>query len=511
MAIERTDEGWQAELKWALENNQPEYANEVRQMLGVTAGPEQPPPAPEPTGDYMPRSIAGEFAGAANNAVMDTLDFLVPGSINAASRLMGFGSPLPTFSEGFSNLPGANEQFMPSGTARDVVRAAGSTLPAAGSLMPSVGRNLASTRGVLAEIGGFGSASPGATQVARAATDQALNPKVAAMAERADEIGWPITPGDRSGSVTLKKLESAIDSFPMVSNPMHRIATKRQGILNRNAAESMGLRGDTALTSDVMGSTAEDISGTFKSLEGLDPLSVSDEFVDSLVGTQTAAKTRLFSDPQIEKTINRVFDMVDEQGVLKAEDYQSLTSQLKSKIRQAWKGDSPDPDFAQSLGEIVDALDQLALNDMNPAALSKLRDARSRWKALTTLEKSRSVRESGDVSGPLLANYLRRTDKGGYGRGGNVSDLYESARMSKAFPNAPDSGTAGRMLFQNMIANPVGTALGALASPLTTTAANTYMHGGGALQRTGRALSPKAGQLGSYFGRGFGALLEEEE
>jgi hypothetical protein len=203
----------------------------------------------------------------------------------------------------------------------------------------------------------------------------------------------------------------------------------------------------------------------------------------------------LFSDPDVGKTIDKVFDRVDAEGMLKAKDYQDMSSELKSKIRVAWRTPSPDPEFADSLSQVVDALDELAEGNMSGEALSKLHKARAQWRALQALENSRAIHESGEISGPLLANYLRRTDKGGYLRGKNDSDFYEAARLSKAFPRRPDSGTAGRMTVQNMFSSPVKTAATLATSPLTSTAANLYFYG---LPVAGRAI-----QAGSELAPGF--------
>jgi hypothetical protein len=269
----------------------------------------------------------------------------------------------------------------------------------------------------------------------------------------------------------------------------------------------------------VVGDTADDISAVFKDLALEGDIPVDGQFADELVAIGDSAKTRLFKDPAINETIDNVFDKIDDSGMLEAVNYQDMTSELKQKIRAAWKGESPDPYFAESLSGIVESLDRLAENAMDPQALSDLKRARARWKALTQLENSRSVKESGDVTGPLLANYLKRTDKGGYGRGGNTSDLYESARLSKAFPGQPDSGTAGRMSLQNMLQNPMGAAFGLAVSPLTSTLANAYIRGGGSATgaRAARRLldaielsgGRNVGPLIAPTGRAAGGYLED--
>ena len=390
--------------------------------------------------------VGGEFASAANRAILGGLDYIGPGAINAGLRLAGSDYQLPTLTGTFmENAPGAEGGFMEPGTARDVVQAAGQSVPLAAGLTPVQGRNLANLSGAAAEWMGLGTQAPVA-QIGSQAQD---------LISRADQIGFPLSPGERAGSEGMKRFESAIQSTPMPFNPMHRMTRQRQDLMNQVAAESIGVPGQTRLTQETMGDVADNLSAEFQRLGAENDLIVTEEFTDRLADIEAGARKRIFSDDaQVEKAIDGVIDRIGESGRLSAVDYQDISSEFKKKIRTAYRGDSPDPQFAETLGDIVSALDDLAENNMDGAALARLREARRKWRAFSALEKSRSVKESGDVSGPLLANYLRRTDKGGYARGKNKSDVYETARMMKAFPGQPDSGTASRMMLQSILSHP---------------------------------------------------------
>ncbi len=77
---------------------------------------------------------AAEFSRGGNTAVTEMLDFLSVGTLNAGLRLAGSDTQIPTITEGFEKLEDmvygndtqeTQRQFMPSGTARDVTKAAG--------------------------------------------------------------------------------------------------------------------------------------------------------------------------------------------------------------------------------------------------------------------------------------------------------------------------------------------------------------------------------------------------
>ena len=89
---------------------------EIRTMLGAPTT--EAAPKPEPTGNYSPLSVLGEFASAGNRAVMDTADFFGPGAINAGLRLAGSDHQIPTFAGTFDETrdvdkrhPGGNDLF----------------------------------------------------------------------------------------------------------------------------------------------------------------------------------------------------------------------------------------------------------------------------------------------------------------------------------------------------------------------------------------------------------------
>lgn len=503
-----------------------------KQVEEGTLQPSEPAPAPPPPGTNPGvMGTIGEFANAANRSFLEGLDYIGPGAVNAGLRLAGSDYQIPTLTGAFEKyVPGAQGGFMDPGLARDVVRGAGGALPAAAALPQVAGRNLATVPGAVAEITGFGSAqAPAATVDAAGALADVLQDTPRGAVKAAEDIGWPMSPGDRLQNEGMRRLESAIEAVPLPFNPMHRQSRQRQRMLNEAASAAIGRGRQSELSFEDLGETADVLGARFKSLELEDALPVTDEFTGTLADVADVSRKRLFSDPDIAETVDRVLGYVDDQGALAAIDYQDLSSQLKGKIRDVWRQGSPDPEYAEDMKRIVKALDDLAENSLDGAALAELKDARRKWKALTQLEKSRAVSESGDVSGPLLANYLRRTDKPGYARGGDTSELYQAARASKAFPGRPDSGTASRMLLQHPFAAALGGAgggagaatLGAEAlalffgAPFAGSAlANAYYYGVPQAIRAARTVAPYLpGQPAARVGvtSRIPAWLEDEE
>lgn len=89
---------------------------------------------PEDTQEMTALGVVGQFAKATNQGVTEFMDFIGPGAVNAIMRLTGNEEyQIPTFTQGLQGAQelttgDTRENFMPAGTARDVVDAAGTTL-----------------------------------------------------------------------------------------------------------------------------------------------------------------------------------------------------------------------------------------------------------------------------------------------------------------------------------------------------------------------------------------------
>jgi len=100
-------------------------------------------------------AVLGEYAAASNRSLADFIDFIGPGTANAMLRLAGIDYQLPTV-RGSLQATGIEGGFMQPGTARGVVRAAGSTTPVAAGLMP-VARTAGTASSNLMDFIGIGS------------------------------------------------------------------------------------------------------------------------------------------------------------------------------------------------------------------------------------------------------------------------------------------------------------------------------------------------------------------
>ncbi len=120
-------------------------------------------------------------------------------------------------------------------------------------------------------------------------------------------------------------------------------------------------------------------------------------------------------------------------GFLSGEEYGRITSQLGKMARQKLRGENSDPDAAFALFRVKDALDDAMERSLGSDARAAFQTARGQYKNLMHLEAGAVTDAAGDVSLVRLASQLKRKDRNGFTRGKNKSDLYEAARVGRAF------------------------------------------------------------------------------
>lgn len=141
-------------------------------------------------------SEIAEFAASVNRPVLETLDFLGPDTINAILSLSGTDTRVPTLTE---SIPGTQGGFIEPGLTRDVIRAAGETVPLAaggGALLRGFASRLPS-QAIASESIGAGALRQAAGTTA--SQDVALGAASGAGAAAGREFGGDT--GELAGSI----------------------------------------------------------------------------------------------------------------------------------------------------------------------------------------------------------------------------------------------------------------------------------------------------------------------
>lgn len=332
-------------------------------------------------------------------------------------------------------------------------------------------------RGLLGDTA-LGGAVGGAAGIAFPAAGQVIGKIGQKTASIADDLGMRLTPGHRYDSPMLKKIEASMESFAPTSPGFSAVRKYNQQAINRAAAEAIGESGDS-LGGDVLGMAHARIGDEFKRLTQGQTIPIDQSFIDELQAIRQSIDTPLKG----AKKANRVLDAVEKiiaSGAIDDKAYQDISSEVADDMMsKSTKGISK-----SALSKLKESLDNAYERALGSDDLAAFRKARSQWRNLANIVESRSVNESGDVSGLKLANRLASKDKYGYVYGHNKTPLYQAARAAQQYKDiVGNSGTAERLLVP-MAANALlGAAGGATTGTDPITGAAVGLLAGPALSR----------------------------
>ncbi|MDB5531601.1 MAG: hypothetical protein JWR51_4704 [Devosia sp.] len=335
-------------------------------------------------------------------------------------------------------------------------------------------------------------------------------PAVAQLAEAAvNKYGIPIGPGQITESPMVKFADSVVNKMPFsggtVSNGQQAAA------FNKAVANTFGETAEK-ITPDVMARARDRIGTAFEDAAAKTPAIAADTAFDqAMLDAVTNAQMNLTEQqmgPILKQFDNIVGKFQQGSGSITGRAYQELTKKgapLDVALHSA------DPGIRAFARQAREALDDAFERSAAPDVLDGLKNARSQWKAMKTVEDLVEKSPAGDINPALLMGAVRSSyDNMAYGAGG---DLAELARIGQQFlKSPPSSGTAERLAVMNMLTK-VGGAGGLAATaamnpgsiPMMAAvglpAAGAYLlaaKGGGALLRSA-ALGNKL--IGNSLGR----------
>jgi hypothetical protein len=278
-----------------------------------------------------------------------------------------------------------------------------------------------------------------------------LTPTMRRVAARGQELGMRMTPGQATGSRALQQLEAKLESQPMTSGPFNTIKANNARVVNREAAASIGERGDV-VDDVVMGRAADRIGDVYESVKDdvarpIEPRAFI-QFLGNLQDETRGVVTGLTSHPLVEDVIGFAT-----KGQATGRQLQPLASKLGKAAYKNMTTQSGDRDLGIALYRVKDYVDDLLSQGLSPKRAQTFDEARQQYRNLMLLTQRTGVVNpaSGDVNARALANLLQSKDRRGYTFGENHSPLYDAARFGQAFgPIVGDSGTATRMPLQGV-------------------------------------------------------------
>lgn len=319
--------------------------------------------------------------------------------------------------------------------------------------------------------GGLGYAAGKALGAVATPIKSRLGKVATGVADYAKRLGIDLSPAQATGSRALHALESAMDYLPFTSGKQttRRIANNK--VFNRELAQTFGENTDT-ITPETIRTASDRIGNVFRDISKRNTVAADAKFMKDIEAVKKEYSRTLDSSKRqiLYNYIDDILKTADKgarvnrggggkhlKGFIPGEKYQTFRSQLSSQ------GDAAsDVYFGRALKGIRGALDDAMERSVSETDAAAWQVARKQWQAMKTVKPLAEKAIDGNVSPALLlervrANYPDLTKTG---------DMSKLAELGQTFLKQPigDSGTAQRLLFQNML---TGGGLGVGAGGLT--------------------------------------------
>lgn len=290
-----------------------------------------------------------------------------------------------------------------------------------------------------------------------------LDPQRQRLAQALMDEGVDLTAGQRTGSRALQGIESVFPNLPFTGRAAAEQAGNQQRQFNRAVLARAGIDADNA-SPEVIDQAFTRLGGEFTRLSNGTTLDLGDDFQRAL-GEVVARYSRKLPSQTREVFQNYVDDIAGLNGQMPGTTYQVTRSDL---TKQAKAAANSDPTFSEALRGLRNALDDAAERSIAPENRGAWQNARRQYANLKTISKAATgggqAGAAGDIAPAQLYSATKQgagTDQFARGRG----DMNQLARAGQAFlrPSIPNSGTAERTFWQNMM---TGSAPGATAGAL---------------------------------------------
>jgi hypothetical protein len=290
-----------------------------------------------------------------------------------------------------------------------------------------------------------GQITPG---VVGADASAALTEAQKAILDRGKAMGFRTTPGQETGSRSLQQMEARLESNPMTSGAFNTIKDTNQKVLNRAAAQAIGV--DAAeLSNPVLAKAQNQISAVYNKVASPSVQNLDQMYILNGIDLIENSVEGLIKEPLKNNTLVKQLLNFADKGQATGNQLTSLTSKLGKLAKKESTSLTGDRDLGQALFQIKEIVDDQLMAGLSAADQAAFQAARSNYRNLMTIRTSSGVvnPSSGNVSGLNLASALTRKDPRGFMEGTNTTPMYEAARFAQAFrPIVGDSGTASRMM-----------------------------------------------------------------
>ena len=273
------------------------------------------------------------------------------------------------------------------------------------------------------------------------------SPERAALVAAAEREGIPnITPGQRSGSRLLQRVEQTFADMPLTQPREQAMRAAQQDAFTAAALRRAGLTGNRA-TPDVLRRAEAQIGGEIGAIAARNRANFQPVANDLTQLAQEAAANGAGDVPRLVS--NRVMEII---GKLDPNDAMAGRAwrELDTSIRRQIQSNRANGDLVNYLGRVRDVMMDALEAGAGPAEVEALRAARRAYANLMTIESAAGRAGKDAAEGAITPAALRGAASESVGRRGYATgrgDMNELARVGEAVIRSPipDSGTFGRL------------------------------------------------------------------
>lgn len=269
-----------------------------------------------------------------------------------------------------------------------------------------------------------------------------------------------LTAGQRTGNRALRNMEGSVSNLPFTGGRAKQINDQAAEQFTRAALQRAGINANRADAATI-DAGFQNLGNQFDALAQRNMMNV-DTPLRTEVHQALAAYNRATPDALRAPIVHDLHEdiMNAPNGFIDGAQYQSWRSQIERARRGA---QSNNPQLADALSDIRDAMDDAMARSATPADQAAWQQVRGQYRDLIAIEKAVSGAGENTALGLISPSQLRTAVKSqstrGYVRGRR--DLGNLARAGEAIMKPlPDSGTAGRLAAQTIF-SATGAAAGA--------------------------------------------------
>jgi len=286
----------------------------------------------------------------------------------------------------------------------------------------------------------------------------------------AQSQGYKLTPADSTKSSALKMLEDSAESYPFSNPPIAKVKEGNQELLNKSFADEVGIKPDVDGNYQLDGAAVDEAfknnSAGYNAALGDIDIVPTDGFIDAVTEIGKRDIDTPIKSPDIASVTNFITDKIEEVGVIDAKTYQAWRSNLLSELRSLRNSTSKSqPGYPEAISDLVQQLDDLALNSTEGINKQEVRKLNRQFKILSSATQGANPAlnvDTGQLSAPKLRTKLNKNDKWGLYMGNDKSPLYNGIRLMNSNPSAfGNSGTTQRSALKDFMMASIGVGGGA--------------------------------------------------